>query len=51
MWANKEMVDFIEWLKSYNDSLNTDKQNKVGFYGLDLYRLWESVEAIIKYLA
>jgi erythromycin esterase-like protein len=50
MWANKEMVDFIEWLKSYNDSLNTGKQNKVGFYGLDLYSLWESVEAIIKYL-
>ena len=50
MWANKEMVDFIEWLKSYNDSVGTGKQNKVGFYGLDLYSLWESVEAIIKYL-
>ena len=36
MWANKEMVDFIEWLKSNNDSLNTGKQNKVGLYGLDL---------------
>lgn len=36
MWANKEMVDFIEWLKSNNDSLYTGKQNKVGLYGLDL---------------
>jgi erythromycin esterase len=50
MWANKEMVDFVEWLKSYNDSVDIGKQNKVGFYGLDLYSLWESVEAIIKYL-
>src|SRR5919112_3584807 len=50
MWANKEMVDFVEWLKSYNDSVGMGKQNKVGFYGLDLYSLWESVEAIIKYL-
>ena len=50
MWANKEMVDFVEWLKLYNDSVEADKHDKVGFYGLDLYSLWESLEAIIKYL-
>jgi erythromycin esterase-like protein len=50
MWANKETADFVAWLKSHNDSVDTHKQNKVGFYGLDLYSLWESVEAIIKYL-
>ena len=50
MWANKETVDFVGWLKSHNDSVDTHKQNKVGFYELDLYRLWESVKAIIKYL-
>jgi erythromycin esterase len=47
MWANKEMVDFIEWLKSYNDSVGTGKQKNVGIYGLDLYSLRESAEAII----
>jgi erythromycin esterase len=51
MWANKEMVELIEWLKKYNDSIeDINKQNKVGFYGLDLYSLWESMEEIIRYL-
>ncbi len=48
MWANKEMVELVEWLKEYN--LENNEQNKVGFYGLDLYSLWESMDEIIKYL-
>ena len=49
MWANKEMVELVEWLKQYN--LNNNKQKKeAGFYGLDLYSLWESMDEIIKYL-
>jgi len=50
MWANKEMVELVERLKKYNDSIDIHKQNKVGFYGLDLYSLWESMEEIIQYL-
>ncbi len=51
MWANKEMVDLKEWIKVHNSGIIGDsKKNKVGFYGLDLYRLWESLEAIIQYL-
>jgi erythromycin esterase len=56
MWANKEMVHLIEWIKEYNDTilnqqrLSTSIDNQVGFYGLDLYSLWESMEAIINYL-
>jgi erythromycin esterase-like protein len=46
MWSNKEVVDLIEWLKSYNETQDV----KVGFYGLDVYSLWESMEAIIQYL-
>jgi erythromycin esterase len=48
MWANREIVTLIEWLKEYNQDLPEDK--KVGFYGLDVYSLWESMEAVIKYL-
>lgn len=48
MWANWEMVSFVEWLKDFNHDLTSDK--KVGFYGLDVYSLWESMEAIINYL-
>jgi erythromycin esterase-like protein len=48
MWANWEVAAFIEWLKDFNKKLSAD--NKVGFYGLDVYSLWESMDAIIKYL-
>src|SRR5919109_2062500 len=48
MWANKEIVDLVEWLRKYNEKLTEDQ--KVGFYGLDVYSLWESMESVIKYL-
>lgn len=46
MWANNEMVELIEWLKSYNETQDI----KVGFYGIDVYSLWESMESVIQYL-
>jgi erythromycin esterase-like protein len=48
MWANKEIVDLIEWLRKYNEKL--PEEQRVGFYGLDVYSLWESMESVIKYL-
>jgi erythromycin esterase len=48
MWANREMVDLIEWLRSYNRVQKDDR--KVGFYGLDVYSLWESLDAVMQYL-
>lgn len=42
MWANAELIELIEWLKSYNEKL--PEQDKVGFYGIDVYSLWESME-------
>lgn len=48
MWANWEIVAFAEWLKEYNSSLPMDK--RVGFYGLDVYSLNESLDAILAYL-
>ncbi|MGG3892169.1 erythromycin esterase family protein [Metabacillus fastidiosus] len=47
MWANEEMADFIEWLKTYNEGQPEDK--KVGFYGIDVYSLWESLDEILNY--
>jgi len=48
MWANWEMVALADWLYEFNKS---DPLNKrVGFYGLDVYSLWESMESIIRYL-
>lgn len=48
MWANWEIVALSEWLFNHNIKLPTNM--KVGFYGLDMYSLWESLYAIIKYL-
>jgi len=50
MWANTEMVELVEWLKAYNKGIIHDEDQKAGFYGLDLYSLWESMEEIIQYL-
>ena len=50
MWANREIVDLIEWLKSHNNKVIEKEDKKVGFYGLDVYSLWESLDAVIQYL-
>lgn len=49
MWGNLDALHFIEWLRSYNDSL-PDGKRKVGFYGLDLYSLYGAMETVISYL-
>jgi erythromycin esterase-like protein len=48
MWANREILDFAEWLRQYN--ADKPDEAKVGFYGIDVYSLWESMNEIIKYL-
>jgi erythromycin esterase-like protein len=50
MWANREIVDLIEWLRSYNNKVIEKEDKKVGFYGLDVYSMWESLDAVIQYL-
>ncbi len=49
MWRNTVVVEFVEWLRAYNDALPAGAQ-KVGFYGLDLYSLYTSIEAVLGYL-
>src|SRR5438445_3974002 len=44
MWANEEIVDLAEWLRRHNDALPEDRQ--VGFYGLDVYSLWDSMYSV-----
>ncbi|MFL5760956.1 MAG: erythromycin esterase family protein [Thermomicrobiales bacterium] len=49
MWRNTVVLDFVEWLRSYNDGVKSEV-SKAGFYGLDLYSLHASIEAVIGYL-
>lgn len=48
MWANWEIAALCDWLHRYNQ--HKESHHKVGFYGLDVYSLWESMNAIINYL-
>jgi erythromycin esterase len=48
MWANWEIAALAEWLRDYNKDLPANK--KVGFYGLDVYSLWDSMREMIIYL-
>ncbi len=49
MWRNADVLDFIGWLREFNDRIDKDDQ-KTGFYGLDLYSLYTSIEKVIGYL-
>jgi erythromycin esterase-like protein len=49
MWRNADVLDFVGWLRTYNDDLPASA-TKVGFYGLDLYSLHTSIEAVLTYL-
>jgi erythromycin esterase-like protein len=48
MWANLEIVALAEWLRQHNRNLPEHK--KVGFFGLDVYSLWDSLYAVLGYL-
>jgi erythromycin esterase-like protein len=48
MWANWEVAALAEWMREYNKKLSPGK--KVGFYGLDVYSLWDSMKAMMAYL-
>jgi erythromycin esterase-like protein len=48
MWRNNDVVDFVAWLRARNDAHGPEA--KAGFYGLDLYSLAASMEAVVAYL-
>jgi erythromycin esterase-like protein len=47
MWRNADVLDFIGWLREYNDEHRTE--DPAGFYGLDLYSLHTSIAAVLAY--
>ncbi len=49
MWANQSVLEFTHWLKAHNDKIGSSDA-QVGFYGLDLYSLYSSMEVVLKYL-
>eukprot|EP01114_Cavostelium_apophysatum_P023834 TRINITY_DN9107_c0_g1_i1.p1 TRINITY_DN9107_c0_g1~~TRINITY_DN9107_c0_g1_i1.p1 ORF type:complete len:557 (+),score=111.04 TRINITY_DN9107_c0_g1_i1:97-1767(+) len=49
MWRNEVMLEFVEWLRVHNASIAEDSQ-KVCFYGLDLYSMFESAHEVVQHL-
>ena len=48
MWANEEVKHLIDWMRGHNDGQPDDR--KVGFYGLDVYSLWDSLHEVMGFL-
>lgn len=48
MWGNWEIATLAEWLREHNRRVPAAE--KIGFYGLDVYSLWDSMRAMIDYL-
>ena len=48
MWRNTDVSSFIAWLRAWNADRAPDQQ--AGFYGLDLYNMSASMEAVLGYL-
>lgn len=48
MWANSEVEVFCGWLREQNASRPAGQ--RAGFHGLDVYSLWESLDAIADFV-
>jgi erythromycin esterase-like protein len=47
MWRNADVLDFVGWLRDHNER---HPRAASGFYGLDLYSLHASIDAVLDYL-
>ena len=48
MWRNTDVADFVDWQRARNEALPAGQ--KTGFYGLDLYSLNGSMEAVLRHV-
>jgi protein-L-isoaspartate(D-aspartate) O-methyltransferase len=48
MWRNREVRDFVDWLRVRNAGVEVGE--RVAFHGLDLYSLYNSIRSVLNYL-
>ena len=48
MWRNREVAEFVEWLRDWNDGRGAD--DRAGMFGLDVYGLYASMHEVLRYL-
>jgi len=49
MWRNAEVEEMVKWLRLHNADVAA-AERRVGFFGLDLYSLYTSIAAVLRYL-
>jgi protein-L-isoaspartate(D-aspartate) O-methyltransferase len=51
MWRNAEVLEFVDWLRDHNALLGAEGGGgQAGFYGLDLYSLYNSIDEVLRHL-
>lgn len=50
MWRNTVVRDFVHWLRAHNERVEAPERRS-GFYGMDLYSLFSSADAVLQYLS
>lgn len=48
MWGNTEIASLVTWLNQYNQG--KPAAQKAGFYGMDVYCLWESMSELMPHI-
>ncbi len=48
MWGNQEVLHLAEWLREYNHPRSPE--DRVGFYGMDVYDEWRSMDQVLTLL-
>ncbi|WP_437677620.1 erythromycin esterase family protein [Sorangium sp. So ce131] len=49
MWRNQDVLELVNWLREHNAGVPRGRP-KAGFYGMDLYSLYASMDAVLSYL-
>lgn len=49
MWRNREVETFAQWMREHNREIAAPER-RAGFHGLDLYSLYTSIDAVLRYL-
>jgi erythromycin esterase-like protein len=49
MWRNTDVLNFVSWLRNHNQKIHS-APHRTGLYGIDLYSMFASIEAVLKYL-
>lgn len=50
MWRNTVVLEFVEWLRDRNAAFPVGAPEQCGFYGMDLYSMYGSIQEVLRYL-